>query len=399
MIQKINLHSGVLFATIAMTLLVGATIFFTHTTHATQEIEFRNGMLITTNGTDKIFIVQIHDNTVYRREVLDRRALSAYANLQYSNIVVVDHYTFNQFVPSNLLLEVDGYGNVIDGKVYALSITLRSPVINKHHLNITPQEFEQLGLQWGAIYKVNTQEMTLYQEAPSMDVATIQSHLLLPEYTTTSPATSAYSGTPPTYPQGAVSTTINKQPDYPYSPDYNPYLGSVPRPTASTARETQAQKETSASRIFRPSRTLSRVLQQHAERLSNQRVTSQTSQATGQYRSYINQYNALGNLLFRDDATSDNTESESTTRTATTRTTRTRILPATTTTKRQASSVSTTTTNTAITGYYTSRQPGHRYYYPSNCEIWKTIAPNNRVLFESISTLRSYYDRTKHPSC
>ncbi len=279
---------------IIFTFTISIIAFATNPANAESQIILQEGSLITNPTTNKIYILKSENNIIFRREILDSRVLNSYPHLSANNVIPVNDYTFNQFTPSNLLIEVD-YRNVpVNGKIYALSITSGSPVINKHHLNITPYEFEQLGLQWGAIYPVNSLEASLYQEGPAMNAYMVASYLILPNQkqqtnttytqqqvyshktnytygytiqqnqpraniqpnyqTTYSP--SIYQNTQPqpvlnsatiqetggyaTYNAQNNSVTIYEEPGY-QNTTYvnNPYLGSIPKPATTSSAKTK----------------------------------------------------------------------------------------------------------------------------------------------------------------
>ena len=279
---------------IIFTFTVSIIAFATNPANATNQIILQEGSLITNPTTNKIYILKSENNIIFRREILDSRVLNLYPHLSTKNAISVNDYTFNHFTPSNLLIEVDHRNVPVNGKIYALSITSGSPVINKHHLNITPYEFEQLGLRWGAIYPINRREASLYKEGPSMNAQMVASYLILPNQkqqintaytqqkiyspkrsytygytiqknqprsnyqTTYSP--SIYKNTQPalnsariqetggyaTYNAHNNSVTIYEAPGY-QNTTYtnNPYLGSIPKPatTSSTKNKNRRQNK------------------------------------------------------------------------------------------------------------------------------------------------------------
>ncbi len=57
------------------------------------------------------------------------------------------------------------------------------------------------------------------------------------------------------------------------------------------------------------------------------------------------------------------------------------------------------TANTSGMKYYTSSHYSAKYYYPENCDGWKSLSATNLKSFNSLEELLASYQRTKSPQC
>ena len=431
-ITKINMAIG--FLTVIL-LTVVSLILTTNTVESANTVMLRDGALITTPTTNKIYILKSDGNIIFRREILDQRVFNSYPHLSPRNVIMVDDYTFNKFTPSNLMIEVDRYGNSVDGKVYALSITVGSPVINKHHINITPYEFNMLGLQWGAIYQINRHEASLYRDGPAMNAQMVASHLILPGQAGHQPRQTTY-----TIPQGYTpSYGYPQQTQAPLQPTINytiPAPTAYTQPTPTIYTTPAPQSTTNISPSGRTSVTIQENTGYATFNPQNNSVTIHEaplgSPQTYSGNPYIGsvprpggypqaqqtqQYLPQQQIAPAQQITSPTTQS---TASPSRISTIPRVLPARYRTDNNISSInnrlatnpalntllfgttntsSSTTNNSQATGFYTSKSGNAKYYYPASCNGWRNIASSNRVWAESLPALQSKYNRTLHPSC
>lgn len=121
-------------------------------------IDIIDGDLIRVSGTFDIYIVKIIGAKKFKRLILNPDIFNFYGHLKWGNIKDVDQVTVDGFVLSNLIIEVNADGSVVDNKVYRVSSAAGSDTGEKRWLNMSATQFEAAGYDWDAIYKINHTE-------------------------------------------------------------------------------------------------------------------------------------------------------------------------------------------------------------------------------------------------
>lgn len=78
--------------------------------------------------------------------------ISLYGHLNVANAIEIELEVFNSYTTSNYIKYLN------DEKVYAVW-----PEGSKHWLNITPQQWDASGRDWGAIFTINDLEVNYYK--------------------------------------------------------------------------------------------------------------------------------------------------------------------------------------------------------------------------------------------
>jgi len=107
----------------------------------------KNGMLINKARESEIYVIEGKYKRYLRPEII-----SLYGHLDAAKAVEVDDATFHSYTTANYVRYVD------DEKVYAVW-----PDGTKHWLNVTPQQWDASGRDWGAIFVINDLELNRYK--------------------------------------------------------------------------------------------------------------------------------------------------------------------------------------------------------------------------------------------
>ncbi|HEY4475076.1 MAG TPA: hypothetical protein VJC06_04075 [Candidatus Paceibacterota bacterium] len=106
-----------------------------------------NGALIKRPGESEIYVVEEKYKRYLRPEII-----KLYGHLDASRAIELDDRVFNSYSTAN-------YVRLLNGKkVYAVW-----PDGTKHWLNITPQQWDDSGRDWGAIFTINESEFNAYK--------------------------------------------------------------------------------------------------------------------------------------------------------------------------------------------------------------------------------------------
>src|SRR3989338_10351164 len=116
------------------------------------------GDLIRTTGTFDIYIVKLMGAKKFKRLILNPEIFNSYGHLSWGSVKDVSAATMAEYTNTNLVIEVDAAGAVVDPKVYAVTSAADSDTGERRHLNVTAAEFTAAGLDWDSIYKVNHTE-------------------------------------------------------------------------------------------------------------------------------------------------------------------------------------------------------------------------------------------------
>ncbi|MYE38187.1 MAG: fibronectin type III domain-containing protein [Candidatus Spechtbacteria bacterium SB0662_bin_43] len=144
------------------------------TAQTTQDvIRLYDGDLIKSPSNPDVYIVKYINNKWFKRLILNPEIFNSYGHLSWDNIKTVNQSTIDQHTTSHLVVEVNANGAPVNGRVYYLTSAPNADTGIKHHLNVTPQEFESLGLDWDSIYKINSTEAgpTFYRTGTPITVS------------------------------------------------------------------------------------------------------------------------------------------------------------------------------------------------------------------------------------
>ena len=130
---------------------------------------FMTGDLITTADSFDIYIVKTEGSKHYKRLILNPEIFESYG-FQWGTVKQVSQEVFNSYTTSTLGMEANSEGSPTTGKVYELRSELNTDTGTKHHLDMTPQDFEQRGYEWGSIFPINHVEAsaTFYGEGEAI---------------------------------------------------------------------------------------------------------------------------------------------------------------------------------------------------------------------------------------
>lgn len=106
-----------------------------------------DGTLVKRPGESEIYVVEGKYKRYLRPEII-----KLYGHLDASKAIELDDKVFNSYISANYVREVN------DKKVYAVW-----PDGTKHWLNITPQQWDASGRDWGAIFIINDLEFNSYK--------------------------------------------------------------------------------------------------------------------------------------------------------------------------------------------------------------------------------------------
>jgi hypothetical protein len=122
----------------------------------TFSVEFgstlKNGMIIKKKGESEIYVIEGKYKRYLRPEII-----ALYGHLDPSNAAEVNEEIFNSYITSNYVRYLK------DDKVYAIW-----PDGTKHWLNITPQQWDESGRDWNAIFIINDLELNFYASGPDI---------------------------------------------------------------------------------------------------------------------------------------------------------------------------------------------------------------------------------------
>ncbi len=120
--------------------------------------ELVDGDLITTSENPDIYIVKLVGSKKFKRLILNPDIFNSYGHLKWEDVKTVSQTDQDQFMLSELVIEVNADGSVADPKVYIVTSASGSDSGERRWLNLTASEFEQAGYDWDSIYQVNHTE-------------------------------------------------------------------------------------------------------------------------------------------------------------------------------------------------------------------------------------------------
>lgn len=117
-----------------------------------------DGDLITTANSFDIYIVKLIGEKKFKRLILNPDIFNSYGHLKWGNVKTVSQAVQDAYMLSDLVLEVNPDGSVVDPKVYKVSSAPNSDIGQKQWLNMTATQFVAAGYDWDAVYKINNTE-------------------------------------------------------------------------------------------------------------------------------------------------------------------------------------------------------------------------------------------------
>lgn len=121
-------------------------------TKTVEALTIKDGSLIKRPREKEIYVVW----GKYKR-YLSPGVISLYSHLNPANAIEIEPEVFNSYQTSNYVKYVN------DERVYAVW-----PESSKHWLNITPQQWDASGRDWGAIFTINDLELNYYKIGPDI---------------------------------------------------------------------------------------------------------------------------------------------------------------------------------------------------------------------------------------
>lgn len=148
----------------------------------------RDGDLVKTVSSPDVYIVKIVEESPgniskFKRLILNPAIFDSYGHLSWDDIKETSQEVLDTFTTSDLVIEVNPDGTVADPKIYRVSSAADSDVGERRWLNLTAAEFEYMGFDWQALYKINHTEasVSFYPEA---DAVTYDKSVYSKEYFT-----------------------------------------------------------------------------------------------------------------------------------------------------------------------------------------------------------------------
>jgi len=141
---------------ISITLVCIIGIFvFTHFTSAETIID---GDLVSTSNSFDIYIVKLVGVKKFKRLILNPDIFNSYGHLKWENVKTVSQSTIDQYILSELVVEINPDGSIADPKVYRVRSAENNDVGERRWLNISSGEFDAAGYDWDSLYHVNHTE-------------------------------------------------------------------------------------------------------------------------------------------------------------------------------------------------------------------------------------------------
>ncbi len=160
-INKINVPKAfAVTATIIAIATMASVVLLTNAeqTSAQRTITLYDGDLIKSPNSSDVYIVKYINNKWFKRLILNPQIFNSYNHLSWDNIRLVSQSTVDRHTNSHLVMEVYSNGQPVNGMVYYLRSLPGSDIGIKHHVNMSPSEFETVGLDWDSIYRINHTE-------------------------------------------------------------------------------------------------------------------------------------------------------------------------------------------------------------------------------------------------
>lgn len=123
-----------------------------------EEAQMLDGDLIRVRNTFDVYIVKIIGAKKFKRLILNSAIFNSYGHLKWENVKDVLQGMADNYILSDLVIEVNADGSIANPKVYRVSSGAGSDVGQKRWLNITAAQFEAAGLDWDSLYKINHTE-------------------------------------------------------------------------------------------------------------------------------------------------------------------------------------------------------------------------------------------------
>jgi len=125
-----------------------------------------DGDLIRVEGTFDIFIVKIVGNPLvdfgqvkkFKRLILNPQIFESYGHLRWEDVKDLPQSIVDEYVISNLIIEVNSDGSVANPKIYRVTSAKDSDIGERRWINLAPSEFEVSGFDWDSVYFANHKE-------------------------------------------------------------------------------------------------------------------------------------------------------------------------------------------------------------------------------------------------
>lgn len=141
----------------------------------TSTSEIVDGDIIQADGDIDVYVVKIVGEKRFKRLILSASVFESYRHLEWKNIKTVSRSILDLYVTSNLVQEVKRDGSV-DERVFYLIISGEDTGI-KRHLQITPEQFIEVGLDSDSIYYINDTEASIYSEGKPIGIDELEEAL------------------------------------------------------------------------------------------------------------------------------------------------------------------------------------------------------------------------------
>ena len=176
---------------------------------AQRTVTLYDGDLIKSPDSPDVYIVKYINNKWFKRLILNPQIFNSYNHLSWDNIKLVTQNTVNRHTTSHLVMEVYSNGQAVNGKVYYVRSLPNADTGVKHHVNMSPYEFEAAGLDWDSIYKINHIEAGdgFYQEGTPITRSNINSVI-----NSAIPTTTIYSPTQQYIPDQIIQRQTSTEP-------------------------------------------------------------------------------------------------------------------------------------------------------------------------------------------
>lgn len=121
---------------------------------ALTSLSLPEGTLVKAQNDYKVYIIK----PPYKRHIFNPAIFKMYSHFNWLSIKEISQDELDAYITSDLYQATDDY------RVYSLEeISEALGKAIKHHFNMTPQRFGELGYRWDQIFKVNTQERDYYE--------------------------------------------------------------------------------------------------------------------------------------------------------------------------------------------------------------------------------------------
>jgi len=119
-----------------------------------------NGALIRAEGSIDVYIFDRVGDKSFRRLILNPAIFESYGHFGWGDVQDLPAAVVSAPTTTNLVVLANDDGTLVTGDVYR--VVPQNDTGTKHHLQMTPAEFEAAGYDWDAIRRINSLEFGLY---------------------------------------------------------------------------------------------------------------------------------------------------------------------------------------------------------------------------------------------